>query len=180
MSDVWGLGCILYEMTTLKRAFEGNSLPALVAKILRGRFSPIPSRYSMKLCSLIHSMLARNPNRRPSVETILKLPWMRRCLSTCASRESVAYVCVCAARRTYVPLMVWHAITVMLSLNPIAGIIYLRWYYLQFRRLRYWLGNLSHLVLVLECLFGLQAPGQVCSSHAAPCTLTGTSISTSG
>ena len=49
MSDVWGLGCILYEMATLKRAFEGNNLPALVTKILRGRFSPIPSRYSMHL-----------------------------------------------------------------------------------------------------------------------------------
>lgn len=81
MSDVWGLGCILYEMATLKRAFEGNSLPALVTKILRGRFNPIPSRYSMQLRSLIHSMLARNPNRRPTVETILKLPWMRRRVS---------------------------------------------------------------------------------------------------
>jgi serine/threonine protein kinase len=78
MSDVWGLGCILYEMATLKRAFEGNSLPALVTKILRGRFSPIPSRYSVHLRSLIHSMLARNPKRRPTVEAILKLPWMRR------------------------------------------------------------------------------------------------------
>lgn len=87
MSDVWGLGCILYEMATLKRAFEGKSLPALVTKILRGRFSPIPGRYSMHLRSLIHSMLARNPNRRPSVEVILNLPWMRRCDFTCSGSD---------------------------------------------------------------------------------------------
>lgn len=76
-SDVWGLGCILYEMAALKRAFEGKSLPALVTKILRGRVPPIPSRYSMQIRSLIQSMLARSPSRRPSVESILKLPWMR-------------------------------------------------------------------------------------------------------
>lgn len=29
-SDVWALGCILYELCTLKRAFNGQSLPALV------------------------------------------------------------------------------------------------------------------------------------------------------
>eukprot|EP00967_Tisochrysis_lutea_P014469 scaffold16241_cov20-Tisochrysis_lutea.AAC.1 len=28
-SDVWALGCVLYELCTLKRAFDGQSLPAL-------------------------------------------------------------------------------------------------------------------------------------------------------
>jgi len=30
-SDVWALGCVLYELCTLKRAFDGQSLPALVS-----------------------------------------------------------------------------------------------------------------------------------------------------
>ena len=34
-ADVWALGCVLYELTTLRRAFTGSSLPALVVKILR-------------------------------------------------------------------------------------------------------------------------------------------------
>jgi NIMA (never in mitosis gene a)-related kinase len=36
-SDIWSLGCILYELCTLKHAFDGNNLPSLVLKILRGR-----------------------------------------------------------------------------------------------------------------------------------------------
>ncbi len=36
-SDVWALGCILYELSTLRRAFDGQSLPALVVCILRVR-----------------------------------------------------------------------------------------------------------------------------------------------
>jgi NIMA (never in mitosis gene a)-related kinase len=34
-SDIWAMGCVLYELITQKHAFEGNSLPALVMKILK-------------------------------------------------------------------------------------------------------------------------------------------------
>ena len=32
-SDVWSLGCLLYEMAALKRAFEAPNLPSLVLKV---------------------------------------------------------------------------------------------------------------------------------------------------
>ena len=35
-SDIWALGCILYEMACLQKTFEGLNLPALVNKIMRG------------------------------------------------------------------------------------------------------------------------------------------------
>lgn len=34
-SDIWALGCILYEMACLQRTFEGSNLPALVNKIMK-------------------------------------------------------------------------------------------------------------------------------------------------
>jgi serine/threonine protein kinase len=77
-SDVWALGCILFELTTLKRAFDGHSLPALVIKILRGRIPPIPLKYSAPLRGLIQSMLEQSPARRPTMDGILKLPLMHR------------------------------------------------------------------------------------------------------
>lgn len=76
-SDIWSLGCLLYELTTLKRAFDGSTMPALMMNILMGHFSPVPSRFSVHLRSLIRSMLAQNPARRPTADAILKLPWMQ-------------------------------------------------------------------------------------------------------
>ena len=44
-SDIWALGCILYELATLHHAFDGNNLPALILKIIRGIYPPIDARY---------------------------------------------------------------------------------------------------------------------------------------
>jgi NIMA (never in mitosis gene a)-related kinase len=56
-SDIWSLACIFYEMTTLKHAFDANSMKALVIKILRGNYPPIPNCYSQGLKDIIDSML---------------------------------------------------------------------------------------------------------------------------
>ena len=44
-SDIWALGCVLYECTTLNHAFDANSLNGLACKIIKGRYPPIASRY---------------------------------------------------------------------------------------------------------------------------------------
>eukprot|EP00041_Stephanoeca_diplocostata_P035186 m.1230788 g.1230788 ORF g.1230788 m.1230788 type:complete len:1133 (+) comp24655_c0_seq1:390-3788(+) len=85
-SDVWSLGCLLYEMVTLKHAFNGKSLPALILKIMRGRFPAIPTRYSTELSQLIDALLASNPDHRPSVAQVLGLPFIKNCI-----KEIVAF-----------------------------------------------------------------------------------------
>ena len=45
-SDIWALGCIIYEMACLQKTFEGSNLPALVNKIMKGQFDPIRGNYS--------------------------------------------------------------------------------------------------------------------------------------
>jgi NIMA (never in mitosis gene a)-related kinase len=45
-SDVWALGCVLYELCTLKHAFEANNLLGLVFKIVKDKQDPIPEIYS--------------------------------------------------------------------------------------------------------------------------------------
>ncbi|CAM9332534.1 unnamed protein product [Chrysoparadoxa australica] len=70
-SDVWALGCVLYELATLKHAFDANSLNGLAGKIIKGRYPSLDNRYSKNLRSLVKDMLATNPKSRPDIEQIL-------------------------------------------------------------------------------------------------------------
>ncbi|NWV52603.1 NEK3 kinase, partial [Daphoenositta chrysoptera] len=70
-SDIWSLGCILYELCTLKHPFQANSWKNLILKICKGSYDPLPSHYSYELHYLIKQMFKRNPQNRPSASTIL-------------------------------------------------------------------------------------------------------------
>ncbi|XP_069924392.1 serine/threonine-protein kinase Nek1 isoform X9 [Oryctolagus cuniculus] len=71
-SDIWALGCVLYEMCTLKHAFEAGNMKNLVLKIISGSFPPVSLHYSYDLRSLLSQLFKRNPRDRPSVNSILE------------------------------------------------------------------------------------------------------------
>ncbi|KAM9385320.1 serine/threonine-protein kinase Nek1 [Pholidichthys leucotaenia] len=75
-SDIWALGCVLYEMCTLKHAFEAVNMKNLVLKIIRGSYPPVSVHYSQELRSLLAQLFKRNPRERPSVNSILDKPFL--------------------------------------------------------------------------------------------------------
>uniref|UniRef100_A0A4W6E242 non-specific serine/threonine protein kinase n=1 Tax=Lates calcarifer TaxID=8187 RepID=A0A4W6E242_LATCA len=75
-SDIWALGCVLYEMCTLKHAFEAGNMKNLVLKIIRGTYPPVSVHYSQDLRSLLALLFKRNPRERPSVSSILDKPFL--------------------------------------------------------------------------------------------------------
>jgi serine/threonine protein kinase len=68
---------VLYEMLTLKHPFDGRSMQELVLKITRGNYKPVAARYSTEIRGLITVMMARSQSKRPSVNGILKKPFVQ-------------------------------------------------------------------------------------------------------
>ncbi|XP_054640396.1 serine/threonine-protein kinase Nek4 isoform X2 [Dunckerocampus dactyliophorus] len=77
-SDVWALGCCVYEMSTLKHAFNAKDMNSLVYRIVEGRLPQMPSKYDPQLGELIKSMLCKRPEDRPDVKLILRQPYIKR------------------------------------------------------------------------------------------------------
>lgn len=76
-SDIWSLGVMLYEICALKPPFDASSLHLLAMKIVRGNYSPVAPHYSRDLKGLVSQMLTVDPNRRPSINQILRLPFIK-------------------------------------------------------------------------------------------------------
>ncbi|EGR33731.1 protein kinase domain protein, partial [Ichthyophthirius multifiliis] len=70
--DIWGLGILIYELCALKPPFESENMHALVMKIIRGNYNPIPNQYSQELKKLLAEILNVDPLKRPTAQQILE------------------------------------------------------------------------------------------------------------
>ncbi|KAF2017456.1 calcium/calmodulin-dependent protein kinase type 2 beta chain [Aaosphaeria arxii CBS 175.79] len=73
-SDIWALGCIIYELCAKQPPFNAKTHFELIQKIKSGNYPPIPSAYSGELNKVIASCLQVQPNRRPDTVHMLNLP----------------------------------------------------------------------------------------------------------
>lgn len=80
-SDIWALGCVLYECCMLKHAFESSSLLGLVYRIVSGHYEPIPDFYSPELNQLINQLLMKDAERRPSINELFANPYVKAYLA---------------------------------------------------------------------------------------------------
>lgn len=65
-SDMWSLGCVVYEMCALKPPFRASDMEGLYKKVQKGIFEKLPNRYSKELQQIISLCLQVNPSSRPS------------------------------------------------------------------------------------------------------------------
>lgn len=76
-SDIWSLGCIIYELCSREPPFNAKSHYQLVQKIKEGKIASLPPVYSAELMGVVKDCLRVNPDRRPDTVTLLNLPVVR-------------------------------------------------------------------------------------------------------
>ena len=77
-SDIWALGCILYELCALKHAFHAENLLGLVYKIVSDKHEPIPDSYSKEMQDLINLLLIKEASQRPRIYDIIRSPFVKQ------------------------------------------------------------------------------------------------------
>ena len=69
--DIWSVGCIIYEICTLRPPFRGNSIKELCNNIMNGYYLPISNYYSNDIKDIISLMLVIDNKKRSSAEELL-------------------------------------------------------------------------------------------------------------
>jgi len=73
-SDIWSLGCVMYEVLALSPPFRAKDMNGLYKKVVKGQYDPPPTTFSTDLTKLICIMIKVNPKDRPSCDQILRMP----------------------------------------------------------------------------------------------------------
>mmetsp|Transcript_81380 Transcript_81380/g.141227 ORF Transcript_81380/g.141227 Transcript_81380/m.141227 type:complete len:841 (-) Transcript_81380:136-2658(-) len=87
-SDVWSLGCVLYELTMLRSPFKSDqqlSLYDLFVRISKGDYPPLPETVSVDFRELVDRMLQLDPTKRFDVAQVYEI-----CIARVAALAALA------------------------------------------------------------------------------------------
>ena len=76
-SDIWSMGCVIYELCARSPPFNAKTHFNLIQKIKKGEMEPLPGVYSQELQNVIKSCLNVNPLKRPDTTALLNVPAVR-------------------------------------------------------------------------------------------------------
>jgi NIMA (never in mitosis gene a)-related kinase len=71
--DIWGIGCVMYQLCCLEAPFKGDNLLSLGHNIVNERPRALPTIYSAKLSQLVFKLLEKRPSARPSIVQVVEM-----------------------------------------------------------------------------------------------------------
>ena len=77
-SDIWSLGCVLYEVISLHCPFRGENVVELYNKILIGEYCRIPNKFSDELNWIVNHMINSDVNKRFSCDELLNCEYIKK------------------------------------------------------------------------------------------------------
>ena len=106
-SDLWAFGCVLYEMATGKRAFEGQSQASLIGAIMHAEPAPISQVAPLappELERLVRACLVKDPaDRLQSAHDMkLQLAWLADGATSLSGTRPAVPVAAKRARPNYI------------------------------------------------------------------------------
>ena len=70
-TDVWAMGCVLFELLTLTKTFQATNQLRLAYEIVKNEHGEIDARYSDGIQQLVNQMLQKDPDLRPTSNEVL-------------------------------------------------------------------------------------------------------------
>lgn len=77
-SDLWSLGCLVYEMTAQRVPFDADNVYQLMKKITDGSYETLPKQYSIEIASLVQLLLNIDPEKRPGCAELLEMEFVKK------------------------------------------------------------------------------------------------------
>eukprot|EP00760_Papus_ankaliazontas_P028367 PhM_4_TR3662/c1_g1_i1/m.76360/K08857/NEK1_4_5; NIMA (never in mitosis gene a)-related kinase 1/4/5 len=70
-SDMWSLGCVVYEICNLRRAFEVDNISQLISLIQIAKYGAMEPTVPPPMKSIIERLLQKDPRERPNAKDVL-------------------------------------------------------------------------------------------------------------
>lgn len=91
--DMWESGLVLYELLTGKPLFEvKKDDQEVIKRIITGKFEPLGIGFTADARDLCESLLAENPEDRPSCREVLQHPWFQKEMHKPAIAKGIVFL----------------------------------------------------------------------------------------